>query len=87
MKQLHYACTELRDKNEIAIIYKYGCDAKRYSTILTSKFIRYFNIIPKYIPFDAFHINSLSNKLQLTILILYLHLQNMLHLLHLFNCF
>ncbi|KAH0946914.1 hypothetical protein HN011_007451 [Eciton burchellii] len=38
MKQLHYACTEIRDKNEIAIIYKYGCDAKRYSTILTILF-------------------------------------------------
>jgi len=84
MKQLHYACTEIKDKNEIAIIYKYGCDAKRYSTILTSKF---FNIIPKYIPFGVFLINSLSNKFQLTMLMLYLHLQNMLHLLHLFNCF
>jgi len=38
MQQLHYACTELKDKNEIAIIYKYGCDAKRYATILTSKY-------------------------------------------------
>jgi len=37
MKQLHYACAELKDKNEIAIVYKYGYDAKRYTTILISK--------------------------------------------------
>jgi len=37
MKQLHDACTELKDKNEIAIVHKYGYNAKRYTTILTSK--------------------------------------------------
>ncbi|KAH0946913.1 hypothetical protein HN011_007438 [Eciton burchellii] len=39
MKQLHYTCTELKNKSEIAIIYKYGCDAKRYTTILTILFL------------------------------------------------
>jgi len=42
MKQLHYACTELKNENEIAIIHKYGCEAKRYTTILTSKLITRF---------------------------------------------
>jgi len=55
MKQLHYACAELKDKNEIAIIHKYGYDAKRYTTTFTSKLILYFNIISKYISFNIFH--------------------------------
>ncbi|KAH0946892.1 hypothetical protein HN011_001516 [Eciton burchellii] len=38
MKQLHYACTELKDKNEIAIIHKYGCNAKQYTMIITILF-------------------------------------------------
>jgi len=54
MKQLHYACTELKDKKEITIIHKYGCHAKRYTTIFTSKLISYFNIIPKYTSFNIF---------------------------------
>jgi len=63
MEQLHYTCTELKNKSEIAIIYKYGCDAKRYTTILTSKLIRYFNIIPKYIPFKHYlTVSDLNNK-------------------------
>jgi len=37
MKQLHYACTEIKDKNEIAIIYKYGWNARRYTIILSNK--------------------------------------------------
>jgi len=56
MKQLHYACAELKDKNEIAIIYKYGCDAKHYTTILTCKLI-YFNIIP-----NIYSIQHILNK-------------------------
>ncbi|XP_019887127.2 uncharacterized protein LOC105279101 isoform X2 [Ooceraea biroi] len=34
MGQLHCACTKLRDKNEIAIIQKYGRNAKRYTAAL-----------------------------------------------------
>jgi hypothetical protein len=37
MEQLHYACKKLTDKNEIAMIQKYGWDAKRYTTALTGK--------------------------------------------------
>jgi len=57
MKRLHYTCTELKNENEIAIIHKYGCEVKRYTIILTSKLITYFNIIPEYIPFNIFHTN------------------------------
>jgi len=37
MMQLHYACMKLKDQNEIAIIYEYGCNAKRYIVILICK--------------------------------------------------
>ncbi|KAH0946924.1 hypothetical protein HN011_009366 [Eciton burchellii] len=32
LEQLHDACIKLKDKNEIAIIQRYGCEAKRYTT-------------------------------------------------------
>ncbi|KAH0946911.1 hypothetical protein HN011_007303 [Eciton burchellii] len=34
MRQLHFACTKLRDKNEIAIIQQYGWEAKHYTVAL-----------------------------------------------------
>jgi len=37
MEQLHHACKKLIDKNEIAMIQKYGWDAKQYTTALTGK--------------------------------------------------
>jgi len=37
MKQLHYACIEVKDKNEIAIIHKYGWNARQYTMIFTSE--------------------------------------------------
>jgi len=37
MKQLHYTCKKLTDKNEVAVIQKYGWDAKRYTTALIGK--------------------------------------------------
>jgi hypothetical protein len=47
MKQLHYACTELKDKNEIAIIHKYGCNAKQYTMIITSEqsYMMFYSVI------------------------------------------
>jgi len=37
MRQLHFACTKLRDKNEIAIIQQYGWEAKHYTVALIGK--------------------------------------------------
>jgi len=37
MKHLHYACTELKDKNEIAIIHKYGWNARYYISAIISR--------------------------------------------------
>ncbi|XP_026826439.1 uncharacterized protein LOC105286924 isoform X4 [Ooceraea biroi] len=39
MKQLHCACINLRDKNEIAIIQKYGRNAKYYTAALIVFFV------------------------------------------------
>jgi hypothetical protein len=37
MGKLHFTCTELKDKNEIAIIQQYGREAKRYTATLVGK--------------------------------------------------
>lgn len=37
MKQLQFIYDDLKDNNEIAIIEGYGNNAKRYTTMLTSK--------------------------------------------------
>jgi len=37
MEQLQHMCDNLKDSNEIAIMDKYGNNAKRYTIILTSK--------------------------------------------------
>jgi len=37
MGQLHNECIKLKDKNEIAIIERYGWEAKRYTAALLSK--------------------------------------------------
>ncbi|KAH0946879.1 hypothetical protein HN011_000957 [Eciton burchellii] len=39
MEQLHYACKKLTDKNEVAMMQKYGWDAKRYTTALVVLFL------------------------------------------------
>lgn len=39
MEQLQQIWDDLKDKNEIAIIEKHGNNAKRYTTIMTSKTI------------------------------------------------
>ncbi|XP_025155331.1 uncharacterized protein LOC109504421 [Harpegnathos saltator] len=45
MEQLQRICDELKDKNEIAILEKYGRDAKRYT----------INILCKKISFDSIY--------------------------------
>jgi len=43
--ELRYILNELKDKNEIAIVYKYSCTAKRYTVTLIGKIILYiYNI-------------------------------------------
>lgn len=37
--QLRNICNGLEDKNEIAIMKRYSCNANRYTTVLTSKII------------------------------------------------
>ena len=39
LKELRYILDDLKDKNEIAIIYKYNCIAKRYTVTLLGKTI------------------------------------------------
>jgi len=42
--ELRYIFNELKDKNEIVIIYKYSSNAKRYTITLTGKII-FFNFV------------------------------------------
>lgn len=44
MTTLHNACKELKDKNEIAIIEKYGYSGKRFTIIVISKIILFLFI-------------------------------------------
>lgn len=37
--QLQDMCNGLKDENEIAIMKEYSCNAKRYTTVVTSKII------------------------------------------------
>lgn len=37
LEDLQHICNELKDKNEIAIIKKYGNNAKRYTAIVICK--------------------------------------------------
>ncbi len=60
LMELRYIFNELKDKNEILIIYKYRCNAKRYTVALTSKiifinFVIIFSVV-KYL--DMFSYNS-----------------------------
>jgi len=44
MDQIQYVYNDLRDNNEIAVIDKYGNNAKQYTARLTSKEIRHLCI-------------------------------------------
>lgn len=39
LEQCQHICNDLKDKNEIAIIEKYGYDGKRYTTHIICKII------------------------------------------------
>jgi len=43
--QLQYICNELKDENEIAIIRRYGYNAKYYTIALTGKTISIYTTI------------------------------------------
>jgi len=43
LARLQHVCNDLKERNEVKIIEKYGYNAKRYTIILTSKII-FFNI-------------------------------------------
>jgi len=44
MDQIQHVYNDLRDSNEIAIINKYGNNAKQYTAVLTSKEIKHLFI-------------------------------------------
>ena len=44
MDQIQHIYNDLRDSNEIAIINKYGNNARQYTTVLTSKEVKYLFI-------------------------------------------
>ncbi|EZA55471.1 hypothetical protein X777_04264 [Ooceraea biroi] len=62
MRQLHRACTKLEDKNEIAIINKYGWNAHRYTIVLIISFLSgAFIFIASQIAIAFFDISSPTN--------------------------
>jgi len=44
MDQIQHVYNDLRDSNEIAIINKYGNNAKQYTVVLTSKEVKHLFI-------------------------------------------
>ena len=60
LMELRYIFNELKDKNEIVIIYKYSCNAKRYTIAFTGKII-FINFVIIFSVVKYSHMLTVSN--------------------------